>query len=369
MKIDIITRHAIANYGSIFQSFATEKIFKKLGYETEIIDYIPSEEKIENLVKTYIKNSKIWNKNIITRAIYYILQKDNISVMNKRFELYRKEYLNLTEKTYNSLEELKINVPKADIYCTGSDQVWGKIGNKEFDETYFLEFLKDKKAKCISCAASFGKDKININLQKKIPVLMKKYSNILVREKSAVQILNETGCQNVQQILDPTLLLEKKEWEKMCKGKKEKMPYILIYQLHHNRNFDKYAKKISNKLKMPLIRINTSKYFKYKPGKFIYLPDPIEFLEYIRNANFILTDSFHGTVFSILFEKQFADVLPKITSTRITNLLNLLNLEGRVIENYNDFSVINKIISYNEVDKILKTERKKSIELLKEAIR
>ena len=212
MKIDIITRHAIANYGSILQAYATEKMLDKLNIENEIIDYVRVEENSKNLVKTYMKNSKKWNRNFITRFIYKIIQKPNLDIMNNKFAKYRKKYLKLTSKQYKNKNELMEDLPQADIYCTGSDQVWGQIANDDYDENYFLEFVPNDK-RCIAYSASFGKNKLSENLKIKLPKLMEKYSDIMVRELSAVKILNASGIDNVKLVLDPTLLLSKEEWE------------------------------------------------------------------------------------------------------------------------------------------------------------
>lgn len=368
MKVTIITRHAIANYGSILQSIATEKLFQMLNLQTEIIDYIPKTEEIDNLVDSYIKNSRFWNRNFITRVTYKILQKDNIYKMNKKFLEYQQKYLNLSKAKYNSLEELKENKPQADIYCTGSDQVWGAIGSEKYDEAYFLEFLGDND-KAISYAASFGKDVICEELKKNLKKYMNKYSEILVREDSAVSILEESGVIGAKQVIDPTLIVPKEEWNDICVDKRLiSEDYILIYQLHHNKNLDRYADMIAKITGKKLVRINTSKYFKFKNGEFIYLPSPGEFLSYIKYADIVLTDSFHGTCFSIIYNKNFIDILPNVTGTRIQSVLRLLGLENRIVSD-NNVSILDENIDYTKVNSILKDEQKKSIELLKNALK
>lgn len=367
MKVSIITRHAIANYGSLLQSIATEKLFESLGCQTEIINYIPSEEKVENLVESYIKNSKFWNKNLITRYLYKMLQTKNIYKMNVQFKKYQEKYLHLTDIEYNSMSELRKNKPFADIYCTGSDQDWGAIGCQKYDESYFLNFI-DENDKAISYAASFGKDVICDELKQNLYKLTKKYLKILVREDSAVKLLNDCGVKNVKQVLDPTLLTNKDDWDNICKQERLiKEDYILIYQLHHNKNLDKYAKKISKITGKKLIRINTSKYFKYKTGKFIYLPSPDKFLSYIKYADIVLTDSFHGTCFSIIYNKNFIDILPSVTGTRISSILKLFGLENRITTG-NNYNLAIENIDYNEVNKKLTVEQKKSINALKDAL-
>lgn len=368
MKIDIITRHAIANYGSLLQAYATEKIFDKLNIENEIIDYVRVEENSKNLVKTYMKNFKKWNRNFITRVIYKIIQKPNLDIMNNKFAEYRKKYLKLTPKQYKNKNELMEDLPQADIYCTGSDQVWGQIANDEYDENYFLEFVPNDK-RCIAYSASFGKNELSENLKIRLPELMEKYSDIMVRELSAIKILNASGIDNVKLVLDPTLLLSKEEWEKNLDIKNnEKEQYILTYQLHHNKEFDKYLKKLAKKTNLKVVRISSSIYYKFKYGKFIYLPNLEQFLTYFKNAKYVVTDSFHGTVFSIIFNKQVIGVLPGKTGTRIESILKLFGMEDRIVNDYNDMSIINKEIDYKKVNDILDKERKKSIEYLRKAI-
>lgn len=367
MKVGIITRHAICNYGSILQSYATEKVINNLGYEATIINYIREDEKIENIMDTYVNTNIFFSKNIFMRNLYKIMQGKNIRKMEEEFKYFRKKYLNMTEECNNN-EELKNKVQDIDIFCTGSDQVWGKIGNDEFDKNYFLEFApRDKK--CITYAASFGKNKISNNLTQNIKNLTDKYKKILVREKSAVEYLRQNGIHNVELVLDPTLLLDKGQWEKFAeKENKLKKPYILIYQLHHDKKFEKYVKNVEKKLNIPVYRVNPSIYFALKPGKFIYLPTPAEFLGLIKEAECILTDSFHGTVFSILFNKKFVDFIPNVTGTRITSLLSTLGLEDRIINDENNMDIIKNEVDYFKVNNILEKERLKSQGLLREVL-
>lgn len=366
-KVAVITRHSVANYGSVLQSYATQKIFESLGTECVIIDYSKKEETGLNLAKTLCYNSKKWSKNGITRLIYTVIQTPNYFLSYKKFEKYRNLLLNQTI-TYSSFEELKSNPPIADIYCTGSDQVWGKIGRDIIDKAYFLEFVP-KDAKCISYAASIGTATVQAKVIKYFKKYLKKYSKILVREQSAVEILKSIGFENSEMVLDPTLLLNYSKWSNLTSCKPYKKKYVLVYQLHDNKEMELYCKKISNKLGLELIRICPSLQSIFRTGKSVLLPNPSEFLSYIKNAEYIITDSFHGTVFSIIFNKEFVDIMPENTSTRIESLLELLTLEDRILKDYGNFSVFDKKIDYNRVNKKLDIEREKSIKKLLSAIK
>lgn len=368
MKIDVITRHSVPNYGSLLQSYATQKAIEKIGHESEIINYTRYEERYENLANTLIKGKK-WDKNIILRILYKLIQTPNYAKMYKKFLKYRKEFLRETKIEYGNLNELKENIPEADVYCSGSDQIWGKIGTEDYDESYFLEFAKGRK--CIAYASSFGKTELNENLNKNLDRLLGKYTKILVREDSAKKILKDRNFTNVEQVLDPTLLLSKEEWIELANISKKKIneKYVLIYQLHDNKEFDKYAEKFAKNKKLKLLRISPSLYHVTRSGKLIYLPTQYEFLKYFMNAEYILTDSFHATVFSIIFNKKFIDILPaNKTGTRIESILNLFGIENRILKNYDDMNLIDSNIDYRNVNIRLDEERNKSLNLFKEAV-
>ena len=197
---------------------------------------------------------------------------------------------------------------------------------------------------------------------------MPRFSSILVREQSAVDIIKNEGIKNVELVLDPTLLLSKEEWNSLCADITHKKKYVLVYQLHENKKFQKYAKQFAKKVGLPLVRICPTAQNLVRGGKPVFLPTPQEFISYFRDAEYILTDSFHGTVFSIIFNKKFIDILPGLTSTRITCILNLLNLETRILKSYDDFSLINDNIDYKAANSILEKNRNISIKKLKSAI-
>lgn len=368
MKVDIITRHSVPNYGSLLQSYATVKVIEKIGHEAEIINYTRYEERLNNLAKSLVKGKK-WDKNFFLRFLYIAIQKPNYMKMYKKFEKYRKNFLKETPIEYGNLEELRENIPVADVYCSGSDQIWGKIGTSSYDKAYFLEFIDGNK-RCIAYSSSFGKSEIDKELKSDICGFLKKYETILVREDSAKKILEELNILNVEQVLDPTFLLNREEWEKLANLSKVKRKddYVLVYQLHYNKDFEKYAKDFSKRTGLKLLRLSPSMYDVVRTGKLIYLPNQYDFLNYIKNAKYVLTDSFHATAFSIIFNKQFINILPNKTSTRILSILKLLSIKNRIIKDFNDFSMIDNDIDYREVNKLLKKEQNRSLELLKKAI-
>lgn len=367
MKIEIITRHSMANYGSILQSYATQKVIEKLGHDSEIIDYVRKDEKGNNIAETMLKRNNAWNKNKIKRFIYKCMQTPVYSYSYKKFKNYRDHILKQTQIEYDSKQMLINQLPEGDIYCTGSDQVWGKIGCDDYDDVYFLEFVPEGK-RCISYAASFGKDEISEDLEKNLRQYLKKYNSLTVRENNAVNIVKKHG-KDCRKTLDPTLLLNKDEWNQFIESdEKTKGEYILVYQLHNNDEFEKYVENFSKKEKLNLKRISISWLYAFKSGNLEFLPSPQKFLKLIRDAKYIVTDSFHGTVFSILFEKKFMDILPKGTGDRIFTILKELEIENRVLQEFSDYETIKKEIDYEKVTKKLREKREESIDILKRMI-
>lgn len=345
-KILIITRHAVPNYGSLLQAYATQKVFNNFGYEAQILDYIPELEKPQNLYKPMLEQSK-FAKNKILKFVYSLIRKPDFYRMGKKFHEFQKNLLNLTEE-FNTYEELLSKCPNADIYCTGSDQVWGPIALSSYDRCYFWDFLSDKK-RIISYSSSFGNAIFKNEILETYKSMLERFEFLTVREKSAVNLLNKMDITKVYQVLDPTLMLCKDEWLSLVDKSVKKKGYILVYQVHNNKKMEKYAKKLAKIKGLPLVRVSNSFAHCLRGGKFEYLPSPGKFLSLINNADYIVTDSFHATVFSLNFEKPLSIVNSGKTNTRIQSILESTGLENRQISNYDDFSQLAIEINFDDV--------------------
>lgn len=366
MKVQVITRHAVTNYGSILQAIATQKIIEKCDCDCEIIDYQREDEHYNQIENTLLKQKAGWNKNPLKKMVYILMRKPSSIVAGKKFEKMQKEYLNLTSR-YNSAKELRENITEADFYMTGSDQVWGKLACGEYDTSYFLDFVKDDTKK-IAFAASFGHAVKTEKEQKMFEYNLKKYSKIAVREDSAVKYLEDMGIA-AQQVLDPTLLITADEWKQLIKKEINKK-YVLVYQIHNDKRVGKYAKAFAEKVGLPLIRISPFFHQIFREGKLHYLPDVSEFLSYINNAEYLITDSFHGTAFAINLNTDFIEILPNTnTGCRNQSILKLTGLAGRIVTDMDDFSFMNKKIDFKIVNAILDAERDKSMTILKDMLK
>lgn len=371
MKISFITRHNIVNYGSVLQTIALQEIIERNGYKAEVINYIRTDEDYRNIAKVLANRSSKWSRNPVLKVCFILGKSIEFQIAGKKFEVIRKNYLKTTNR-YLSLDELKKNPPKADIYMTGSDQVWGGIGKDQYDAAFFLDF-GDLKTKRLSYAASFGRTDMSDEILRIYSRLLKKYTAISVREQSAKEILVNLGYSKTLQVLDPTLLLTSKEWDKIVEREPSsfsnpKIPYILVYQRCPNKIVDMYAKKLSKVSGCPVYRITTDFHQRIRGGKMVFLPNLHEFIDWLKNAAFLVTDSFHGTAFAINYNIDFVDILPVGTATRNLSILELVGLSERVVKDENDFSFIEHKIDFTTVNKTIENERRKSQKVLREMI-
>ena len=365
MKVSVITRHAITNYGSLLQAIATQKAIESLGHACEIINYIRNEESYLQLEKTLLAQKPEWNSNPIKKAIYLALRQPESVYAGRKFEKAQKQYLNLT-KRYETHEQLTEDKPDADVYMTGSDQVWGPTGNGTYDSSYCLSFASESDKK-VAYAASFGRTNITSEIIDYYKKWLGRYDNISVREDSAVELLNKIGIAAAK-VIDPTLLLDKTFWSKYTKPIKHKN-YILVYQLHNDKRVGRYAAETAKAFGLPLIRVSASLHQISREGKFIWCPEIGEFLSYIKNAKCMITDSFHGTAFAINFNTPFVEVLPNNgTGTRNISILKMTGLSERILKNDNDIELAQKKINFSSVNEILKKERIYSLQMLKQMI-
>lgn len=367
MIVKVITRHAPSNYGSLLQSIATQTVINRLGYECEIIDYQRRDERGLKMILNLVSRKRDFNSPL--KKMFYIAVRYPIEKYAQcRFDRMRNRYLEMTKRcvTLEDLSQLD-----ADAFMTGSDQVWGPVMTGMYDAAYFLQFATGR-AKRLSYAASFGKTNFDATTTREYQRMLVSYDKITVREDSAVQMIEAWGAENCRgQVLDPTLLLNVDEWtdllidEKM-QAKYANRKYILVYQIHNDKQLSSYALRLAAYTGLKLLRVNPFMHQVRRGGKLLLCPDVAEFLSLIKNATYIVTDSFHGTCFSLIFEKQFIEILPNnATGTRNQSILALTGLSDRIVTDFDDFSIIDKMINYQPVREILTKERERSIKILK----
>lgn len=321
LKLATITCHNCYNFGASLQAYSLYKYLNDLGYECELIDYIP--DYMEYNVR-YRRISPAWNQDAFRRFIYHATKHPFIAFKFRRkkaFDNFKKNYIKTT-RTYHSFKELEMNPPDADIYICGSDQIWnGEFYENGRDRSFYLDFAPEEK-KRISYAASFGVEKLSNEQVVFIKPLLEKMSHISVREKSGIEILKAMQL-NGTNVVDPVFLLKNNDWEKLIIKNKPIKKYILIYALDQPEK----ALEIAEKLRKDEITISIGEIKVKGSDKNIMNAGPLEFLYYISNASHIVTNSFHAVAFSIIFKKLFTVYQRSIhTNGRINNILDYLEI-------------------------------------------
>ena len=364
-KISIITIFDVNNFGTYLQVLALGKTLQSQGFNVEVIKYIRPIHSWKEIMKRHLSRNilKVLYKFFFTIPLHFLTR--------RRHHLFIKKYLSVSRK-YSSFEALKKNPPMADIYLTGSDQVWNSYYNEGIDRSYYLDFVPAGRNK-FAYAASIGMNDFPENEKKETRELLSQYKYISVREQKAKQILENLGLRNIQVVLDPTLLLTKTDWLKLVDISvfKKKEPYLLIYSVgekSENELIKDIVYKIVQNKKMSVYCVSYGRRLhsmNFGDKKFRYATLPV-FLSLFAQADFVVVSSFHGTAFSINMNKDFISVTPSKFNSRVDNILNICELQERKISDINSFS--NKLldnIDYSKVNKILADEREKSMNFIK----
>ena len=324
MKIKTITCHDVYNVGASLQAYALSEFLRQQGHDVEIIDYKP-----DYLSKHYnfkaVDNPRYENPFFL-RWIYLILKfpKRLMKYPGKQnFDKFRDKYLRLT-KRYNSLEELKQNPPEADLYIAGSDQIWNTLFKNGRDGAFYLEFAPKGVSKA-SYAASFSTDKIANGWENQIKFWLSNFDHISVREKSSLRLLDEMAFEGCS-VLDPVFLLNKEQWKSLIR-KNETSNDVFIYDFDGNSLMERISDLFKEKF-----GYKTTSFFpvKYSDANLRY-PGPLEFLETIYQSKVVVSNSFHATVLSLIFHKDFYVIKRnEDINVRMEDLLKLFELDKKI---------------------------------------
>ena len=368
MKISLLTLQYIPNYGSVLQTYATQFLFASAGCEVEVVNYVRPNCRRTNILANQLQLDKLNGgirsypgiKNIVSYK-----RKRYFERLDRVFQSFILKYIHLS-KPYDTAESLMQNPPVADVYCTGSDQMWNSIWNDGILKEHFLVYAPAGK-KRIAFSTSFGRTELDKSELEITRSFIQKYDAISVREKSALDLLEQMGYRNGVHILDPTLIMTANDWaSQLSIIPKINYRYVLTYGLNDNQELGTFARKIAKDNGLRLINIGLSWRAYFNPGKTIQLPSVATFLSLIKHADYIVTDSFHGTAFSLNFNRQFFVFYPGRFSTRLQSILSLTHQEHRAVSDCTaDWKKI-KPIDYTEVNTILARERQKARRFIEE---
>lgn len=374
MKAGILTFHYAHHYGAQLQAYALMKAITGLGVDCEIIDYVR---------KDTIEGSSLFKRGFSARAllsnINTLINYGRLKKRHVRFDSFVRNNMRLSKKHYSSYRELSADVPEYDVYICGSDQVWNPMifEEKTFDPAFFADFSDSGRR--IAYAPSFGISSIPENMRDMLKKYLDKFDCLSAREKQGEDIIREiTGRESVT-VLDPTLLPEKEEWAALAAAPAFREPYLLCYFITDGRKYGETVKTLSGKYKLPVISLCGSRRVVPSTRNIVMDAGPREFLSLFANASVVCTDSFHGTVFSIIFEKTFfcfesPQKAEKAVNSRLYNILGKLGLLSRIYSHNMSMKEFGKrvedggIADYEEVGGILKGEREISYRYLEEAL-
>ena len=363
MRAGIITFHCSINYGAILQAKALPLVLEDMGIKSEIINYrLPHDIYSHTNIYERSMNYKVVIKNLIK----YVHRKD-IMVKLQRFEKFYNEYLPVSKKIYSIIDEFK-NLKEYDFLICGSDQIWKPMNGNYLDEVFFLGFTSN--AKKISYAPSFGIDTFPKNLENQLKILLNDFHAISVRERSGMSILTRIVSKSVKQVLDPTLLINKERWHTLGNMKYVNGidDYIVVYALERNRILRDSVKRLKQMIQLDIYEISLDGLARVgNCDHVLYDVGPSEFISLIENAKLVLTNSFHGTAFSIIFEKPFVSVPHTKSNSRILELLESLNISNRQITSSKLLQKEMLEMSFKYVSAKLEVLKNNSIMFLKNA--
>lgn len=363
MKIGIITYHNVINYGAVLQALALQKVLYDKGNDTKIINYTPDDVFLPYKPLSLKRFFKCLKKSVFLAVRNTASDIKNIGYQKKKNKLFAEfcdKYLHLSGTSFKSIKDFKDDC--FDVCFTGSDQVWNPDITQGFDPMYFLKFGKDSMIRA-SYAASVGRDKFSDTESEQLKTLLSDFDYISVREKSVCSMMEGIIGYSPQNVLDPTLLIDKKGWEDVLSLEKTNKKYIFVYTLYPNSELDKFVEKLSNEKNLPVITITKRKLYTKQTEALPYT-NPKKFAELVANAEYVVTNSFHGTAFSVNFSRNFYTFTGTSRNSRILDLLDTLGISERAVSKYSEDLLNISDINYDDVQKKLFEERNKSLEYI-----
>lgn len=368
-KVAIVTWIKYNNFGTFLQAFALQRILLNMGYDSCILDD-----------HTIIEEGRCVNNPGILKRWYYSFRLILSFLLKKRIGLYLKE--KRSDKLYDQFRRKYLNVDtqihplatldeRYDAFVCGSDQIWYP-STLIYSPYYYLNFTQKKK---IAYAPSIGTSQYPAEFIPKVKPLLERFDKLSVRERIGAEIISSITGRKVPAVLDPTLLLDGNDWEKLIQPRTFcKQDYILCYFLTYNEAYIHFVVDYAHRRSLKVVGFALSGQKNDYADK-VLEAGPQEFLSAIKYAKMVFTDSFHGTIFSLHFRKlfytfkRFADNDSNNQNSRVNNLLQLVALEKYFID-MDDLTRIDQLpaINYDVVEYKLLHERNKSIQYLKEAL-
>ncbi|MCM1108575.1 MAG: polysaccharide pyruvyl transferase family protein [Clostridium sp.] len=372
MKIKTITTWADYNYGASLQAYALLNYLQNQGHDTELIKYLPHYQ-TRMYDYMWVNPESKASRYCVTRWIYRVAkfaQRMTTLKRKKVFDEFNFKTLNTTVANYRSYEELCANPPVADLYIVGSDQVWNVLYDAGRDPAFYLEFVKSgKKA---SYAASFSYLDIDENNKKRIAASLAKFEGVAVREYQGRELLASMEIESTW-VLDPVFLLSLSEWNRLAAETDKSIydaseKYVLIYDFEGNEILKRFAQEYAEAHNLKIYAITDKYPLKYAHKNFKNA-GPKEFVKMISGCEAFISNSFHGTAFSIMYHKPvfvFNRHRHKVNS-RMESLLTMFGLQDCIVTEKTHFgTVMTKSFDWEKVEMIRKKNLATSVQYLKD---
>ncbi len=368
-SVGIITYHYFHNYGAVLQAYALSTVISKMGYRCQIIDFRPEVDTARSFVLPR-------NPLQLSNALFWLFFWRDHRLYNERFDEFIAKYLPLTEQCYRSALALRENPPHFDTYVCGSDQIWHPLLlNREFGLPFLLDFVPPGSRR-VAYAPSFGVSEISEQYKTTIAECLTRFDALSVRESVGQTIVRQLINRPAEHVLDPTLLLQAEDYYRIAIEPKNNKDFVLVYPMELGKDnvFLRLVKIARAQLKLPFVFVFPDGY----SNRWLRFADqvrfdagPREFLGLLKQASFVLTNSFHGTAFSILFGKPFLGAPHSGTNARIRSILELLELEHRQLaypETIVEKPELLEKIDYSRAHQLLQTEVERSLEYLRNVL-
>jgi len=385
MRVGILTIYKLNNYGSVLQAYALQSTVNKLGFRGEIIDYSihhPTSSMLlgyaihtcrEQGLCRSVASALNYGFDLFWQRIVNLTRRDSHCIpVPYIFDEFRDRYLMLSQESY-SPEVLRQTPPDYDIYISGSDNIWllnNASGISDGGARFYLDFVPEDK-KTISYAPSMGDPIVSDKHLPRLKSLLENIDSLSVRESSTAEFFGQITGRTVTTVCDPTLLLSRDNWDLLLEEKASppsEKPYLLVY-VAHPLDLDspefQFSQYISQKLGLEVVNIG----YHFNEGNLVYSNITIpEFLMYFKNASLVVTNTFHGTVFSIIYRKGFYAFKPRAGPTRIRDLLSTVGLSERFVQSDLEAQVLSPEIDYRDVEDKIQKFRSESLLWLKTAL-
>lgn len=369
-RIGVLTFFRPINYGAVLQAYAlTRTLEKEMGCFAELIDYRSA--RTEYYRKWFRPNEYLGliskPSKLIKRVGSDILYSRIYSRSNRAFDRFIHDYMTVSSRVYYSEEELQTSVQEYDSYIVGSDLVWNPEMTAESSRVFFLSFVQNPHKRCISYAASIGVKTLSSETLVQYRKWLSHLDCISVRELSAAVLLQPLTNKKVETVLDPTLLMIEEDWMHLLAPVKS-LPdrYVLSFMLEYSPVLIETVKSIASERNLGIVSFDLNNYYGSYRNKRLFDAGPGEFLSLIKGASCIVTNSFHGCAFSLIFHREFYCIPHTTRGTRMIELLSAFELNEIVVTETHEYK--RKTIDYSQVDKKMDVFRQHSLCYLKSAL-